>query len=127
MTLERGYLAAAPIADGRVLVAGGAGFLPPSGASAELFTPGLSHRLRGRKLTATVAVAGTLTAADAEKGLRRSAAATRKRQPSLQSTSASGGPGSISLRLRPTARAKRILKRNGKFKIRARLKSHRRR
>jgi hypothetical protein len=98
--------AAAPLPDGRVLVTGGSW---PS-TSAELFTPGLSFTLGGRKLTATVAVAGTLTAADA-----------RKRRPSLKPTSASGGPGPITLKLRPTTSAKRRLVRKGKIKVHARL------
>jgi hypothetical protein len=104
--------AAASLADGRVLIAGGDGLFDSGGYqltgslnSAELFTPGLSFQLRGRKLTAAVAVAGTLTVAG-----RR-----------LKSTGTSGGPGQIAVKLKPTAKGKRRLNHKGKLKVRARL------
>jgi hypothetical protein len=80
--------------------------------SAELFTPALSRELRRTKLIVTVAVAGTLTAADTEANKRRRA---------LKRTSASAGPGSITLKLRPTAKGERRLTRTGKLRVRARL------
>jgi hypothetical protein len=111
----RGGVVAAPLPDGRVLVAGGDSVNAQSAhtvvsSSGELFNSGLSREQRGRKLTATVAVAGTLTAADA-----------RMRRRSLKPTSATGGPGPITLKLRITRRAKRSLVRRGKLKVRASL------
>jgi Galactose oxidase, central domain len=114
-TEGRSGAAAAPLPDGRVLLAGGFIFGVHSSSqrrSAELFTPALSRKLRGRKLIAAVAVAGTLTAADAK---------VNKRRRALKRTSARGGPGSITLKLRPTAKAKRRLERTGKLRVKARI------
>jgi hypothetical protein len=112
--------AAAPLPDGRVLVAGGDNYFFT--ASAELFTPELSYRLRGRKLTASVAVTGTLRAADAPVRPDGSAAAAGKRRRLLKPTSAQGGPRRITLKLRLTAKGKRRLERKGKLKVRAKLR-----
>jgi Kelch motif len=112
--------AAAPLSDGRVLVAGGDNYFLT--ASAELFTPELSYWLRGRTLTASVAVAGTLIAADATGRRDGSAAAARKRRRLLKPTSAQGGPRPITLKLRLTAKGKRRLERKGKLKVRAKLR-----
>jgi hypothetical protein len=114
-TEGRGGAAAAPLPDGRVLVAGGyINNVHSSSArrSAELFTPALSLGMKGKKLTITVAVAGTLTAADI---------AASKRERLLKRTSASGGPGPITLKLRPTAKGERRLGRKGKLRVTARI------
>jgi hypothetical protein len=106
---------AAPLLDGRVLLAGG--FIPgvhssSASQSAELFTPALSLGMKGKKLTVAVAAAGTLTAADI---------AANKRERSIKRTSASGGPGRITLKLRPTAKGERRLRRKGKLQVTARI------
>jgi hypothetical protein len=122
MNTGRYGAAAAPLSDGRVLVAGtNVGFGSEAlraTRSAELFTPGLSYRLKGTRLIVPVAVAGTLAAADASQGPGGSAAAAGKRR-LLKSTSAHGGPRPIALTLRPTASGRRRLERKGKLKVRA--------
>jgi Kelch motif len=116
--------AAAPLSDGRVLVAGSVVGFGPHGLdqprSAEIYTPDLSYRVTGGKLTANVAVAGRLSAAEARPH-RRASAAARKSRPLLKPSSTGGGPRPISLKLRLTGRAKRNLERRGKLKLRVRL------
>jgi hypothetical protein len=104
--------AAAPLPDGRVLLAGGISFGPPADSrrSAELFTPALDRKLRRTKLIVDAAVAGTVTVVDA---------AAKKKRRLLKPTSASGGPGSITLKLRPIARGERRLRRKGKLPVTA--------
>jgi Kelch motif protein len=115
---------AAPLSDGRVLVAGSVVGFGPHGLdqprSAEIYTPDLSYRLTGSKLTVSAAVAGTLTAAEA-KPRRRASGAARNSRPLLKSRSVAGRPRSISLKLRLTGRAKRILQRKSKLKLHVRL------
>jgi hypothetical protein len=106
---------AAPLPDGRVLLAGGIIYGVHSSSqrqSAELFTPALSRELRRTKLIVTVAVTGTVTAVDANANKRRRA---------LRRTSASGGPGRIALKLKPTAKGKPRLRRTGKLRVEARI------
>jgi hypothetical protein len=123
MTNRRFGPAAAPLSDGRVLVAGTNVGWGPDGLdrtrSAELFTPDLSYELAGTKLTVSVGVPGTLTAAAAKPRVRVSAAG--KSWPSLKRTRSKGRSGRISLKLTPTGKAMRTLKRTGKLKIRVRL------
>jgi hypothetical protein len=123
-TTARIASAAAPLSDGRVLVAGGTGVIGPTALesmrSAELYTPDLSYRLAGKKLTASVAVPGTLTVAAATPRPRASAAA-RKPRPSLRRTSRNGGPRPISLKLIPTRKGRHTLERTGRLKVRVRL------
>jgi hypothetical protein len=102
---------AAPLPDGRVLLAGGIAFGVHASTAlkgAELFTPALDRKLRRKKLIVTAAVAGTVTAVDA---------GNKKRL--LKPASASGGSGSIKLKLRPTARGERRLRRKGKLRVTA--------
>jgi hypothetical protein len=126
MTTGRYGAAAAALPDGRVLVAGTAlvSFGPNArGAtrSAELFTPVLSYRLNGRRLSVDVAVAGTLTASDANSHPGASAAA-RKARPSLKPALKKGAPPRrISLMLTPTGKTKRTLGRTGKVRVLVRL------
>jgi hypothetical protein len=124
-TTRRYSNTAAPLADGRVLVAGDViGFGPTAlhdPFSAELYTPDLSYRLTGTKLTVTVGVAGTLSAAGAKARPRVSAAAGKSRR-LLKPTRKKGGSGRISLKLTPTHSAKRRFVRTGKLKVRVRLR-----
>jgi Kelch motif len=125
MTRPRYDAAAATLSDGRVLVAGTALSYGPEALlgprTAELFTPGLSYRLEGTKLTVPVAVAGTLRAAGATTPRGGAATAARKRRALLKPTSAQGGPRPITLKLRLTTKGKRRLEREGKLKVRAKL------
>ena len=113
--------AAAPLPDGRVLVAGGCCYYFTAQESAELFQPALSFTLRGKRLTVSVAVAGTLRVKGAKARLGRSAGAASKSGPSLKQASTRGGPGSIKLKLKLAEWAQRRLERTGKVSVRARL------
>jgi hypothetical protein len=125
MTVGRSDAAAAPLPDGRVLVAGGSDGtnLPLLRAlrSAELFKPALPFKLRGKRLTVTVAVAGTLRVKGAKARRRHSARDARKPGPSLKPASARGGPGRITVKLKLTERSQRRLERTGRVRMRARL------
>jgi hypothetical protein len=127
MATMREGAAAAPLPDGRVLVAGGfdgATFLK----SAELFSlakpaNALSFMLEGKRLEVTVAVAGKFTVSDANARLGSSASAAKqqKQQLSLNPASATGGPGQITVKLKLAGKAKKKFKRTGKAKVRAKL------
>jgi hypothetical protein len=125
MTTQRVGAAAAPLPDGRVLIAGTASVSFGSEAlhgprSAELFTPVLSYRLDGTKLTVSVAVAGRLTAVGAKSGPGASAAG--KTRSSIKPAGREGGPPRrISLKLTPSGRAKQRLERTGKVNVRVKL------
>jgi hypothetical protein len=67
--------------------------------------------LRGKKLTVTVSAPGTVDVK----------AKTKKSKRLLKPSSASGGPGAITVRLALTKAAKRILKQKGKLKLRAKI------
>jgi Kelch motif len=125
MTVGRSDAAAAPLPDGRVLVAGGSDGtnLPLLRAlrSAELFKPALPFKLRGKRLTVTVAVVGTLRVKGAKARRRHSARDARKPGPSLKPASARGGPGRITVKLKLTERSQRRLERTGRVRMRARL------
>jgi hypothetical protein len=106
---------AASLPDGRALLAGGYIDNVHSSSqrqSAELFTPALSRELRRTKLIVDAAVSGKVTAVEAE---------ANKRRRVLKRTSASGGPGRIILKLRPTANGERRLRRRGKLQVEARI------
>jgi hypothetical protein len=125
MTSRRYAAAAAPLTDGRVLVAGG-----NAGSnrlqSAELFSlgphPGFVIRLRGKSLIFTAPVAGTVTVSDAASKAAATAAKKKKKKGlSLRSSSASGGPGEITVALKLVGKAKKRFKATGKVKVKAKI------
>jgi DNA-binding beta-propeller fold protein YncE len=71
-------------------------------------------KLKGRRLSVTVFAAGTVEVNNA--GAAKGALAAAKRQ--LKRSSASGGPGTIKVKLRLTKRAVQKLRRTGKVKLR---------
>jgi hypothetical protein len=122
---------AAPLADGRVLVAGGQNEneTTPYLRSAEIFaldaTPpenramvsnAFTFFIRGRKLIVRVQASGKASI----RGVSSRASTKRPRQ-LLKPSSASGGPPTIVIRLRLSKAAKQQLRRRGKVKIRARI------
>jgi hypothetical protein len=129
MASPRAYGAAAPLPDGRVLVAGGTLNASSTTASAEIYAATNTFsatKLKKLKLLVKVSAFGTVRVTDARAG-RRSLAASERRRPhrgrklKLRPSSASGGPGTIKVRLRLTKHAKRKLRRTGKLKVRARI------
>jgi hypothetical protein len=108
---------AAPLPRGNVLLAGGFVSLGVHSGyrelqSAELFTPALSRRLTRAKVIVDVAVAGTVTVVEA---------GVSKRRRLLKRTSARGGPGRITLKLRPTAKGEQRLKSKHRLQVEAKI------
>jgi hypothetical protein len=124
MAVERQFPATAPLPDGRVLVAGGRG-LGPIATSADLFTlaprPPFTFKLRGTKLVFAAPVAGTVSVSDA-KAKSLAATTTKKRSKrSLRPSSAAGGPGTLTVALRLTGKAKKLFKATGRVKVKSRI------
>jgi hypothetical protein len=116
-------LAAAPLQDGRVLVVGGGPTIGSPTKNAELFTLAppsktLAFTVQGKRLLADAPVAGTVTVTGAG---GKKASAAKKGRSLLKTSSASGGPGTITVRLRPLGAAKRKLRQKGKVRVRATL------
>jgi hypothetical protein len=103
--------AAATLPDGRVLVAGGHDATSRL-ASAEIFAASnaFTVKVKGKRLLVSVSAAGKVDIA---------AAAAKKRKLLLKPSSASGGPGTITVQLALTKRAKKLLKKKGKLKLSA--------
>lgn len=121
MSTGRYAPAAAPLPDGRVLVAGGydgTGDL----ASAEIFaaTNTFSFAVKGKRLIVSVQASGKVSVVDAASPLSASAA-RKKRKLLLKPSSASGDPSTITVPLRLTKLAKARLRQKGKVKVRARI------
>lgn len=116
----RGWPAAAPLGDGRILVAGGS---TGSGitATAEVFaaTNTFTYTLSGTKLLVTVAAPGTVEVRDAAVPAAASTSKKRKPKPLFSGGSASGGPGTIVIPLVLRRTAKQALRQRGKVKLRA--------
>jgi hypothetical protein len=112
---------AAPLADGRVLVAGGVGDTDYL-ASAEIYaaTNTFTFKVQGKQLIVSVQAPGEVKVSDARARLDAQAAKHR-RTLSLKPSSASGDPPTITVPLRFTKRANRQLNRKGKLKVKARI------
>jgi hypothetical protein len=125
LTDERQFPSTAPLQNGQVLFAGGRSLTGGYQASADLFTLAprapFSFRLRGTKLIFTAPVAGAVSVADA-KSLAAATSAKKKKKKkglSLRPSSATGGPGAITLALRLAGTAKKRFKATGKAKVKA--------
>ena len=112
---------AAPLPDGRVLVAGG--YDGPSFLSgAEIFaaTNSFSFRVKRGRLIVSVQASGKVLVSDAASPLGVSAKRKRRRL-LLKPSSAAGDPPTITVPLRLSKLAKQRLRRKGKVKARARI------
>jgi hypothetical protein len=120
MGTQRGFTAAAPLSDGRVLVMGGSTGSAIVG-TAEVFaaTNTFTYSVSGRKLIVTVQAQGKLDIGPPPSVTKAAASkkGKRKRKALLRAASAQGGPGTIELPLLLTKAAKGKLKRKGKVKI----------
>jgi Kelch motif len=121
MSTPRKGPAAAPLPDGRVLVAGGVNDATIH-SSAEVFaaTNAFSFRVKGRRLIVSVQALGKVSVSDAASPLAASAK-RRKRRVLLKPSSAAGDPPRITVPLRLSRLAKQRLRRKGKVKARARI------
>jgi hypothetical protein len=121
MGTTRSSAVAAPLADGRVLVAGGQDGMSYL-RSAEIYaaTNTFSFKVKGRKLIVSVQASGKVSVADAASPLS-ALAAKKKRVRLLKPSSASGDPPRITVTLRLTKLAKLTLRQKGRVKVRARI------
>jgi hypothetical protein len=113
---------AAPLPDGRVLVAGGYDGSTRF-SSAEIFaaTNAFSFSVKGRKLLVSVQANGRVSVGDAAAPLNASATKKKKRKLLLKQADASGDPPTITVSLRLSKFAKQRLRRKGKVTVRARI------
>jgi hypothetical protein len=121
MGTARTGAAAAPLPDGRVLVAGGFDGSTRF-SSAEIFAAanGFSVAVKGRKLLISVQAGGKVTVRDAAARLNASAK-KRRRRLLLKSSEASGDPPTIAVALHLSKLAKQRLRRTGRVAVRARI------
>jgi hypothetical protein len=91
--------------------------VPAVPAPSNAFTVG---KLKGKTLAVNVASAGTVDVTDAGAQARMSGAFAAAKK-LLKPSSASGGPGTIKVRLKLTKAAKQKLRRKGKVKVNARI------
>jgi hypothetical protein len=112
---------AAPLPDGRVLVAGSR----ENDSSAEIFgaANGFGIRVSGTKLVVTIQASGKLSVVDASSPLSVSSAKKKRKRkpPTIGPSSASGDPPTISVPLVLGKAARSRLKRNGKVTVKARI------
>ena len=113
---------AAPLPDGRVLVAGGYDGSTRF-SSAEIFaaTNAFSFAVKGRKLLVSVQATGRVSVSDAAALLNKKAAKNKKRRLLLKSSATSGDPPTITVALRLSKLAKQRLRRKGRVAVRARI------
>jgi Kelch motif protein len=112
---------AAPLPDGRVLVAGGFDGSTRF-SSAEIFAATNTFRfaVKRRELVVSVEATGKVSVSDAAARLA-AAAGKKKRRLLLKSSERSGDPRAIRVALRLTKLAKRKLRRTGRVAVRARI------
>jgi hypothetical protein len=112
---------AAPLPDGRVLVAGGYDGSTRF-SSAEIFAAANAFNLKvkGRKLLVGVQATGKVSVSDAAARVSASAA-KKKRRLLLKSSDASGDPPTIAVTLRLSKLAKQRLRRKGRVTVRTRV------
>jgi Kelch motif protein len=122
MSTARTGAAAAPLPDGRVLVAGGFDGSTRF-SSAEIFAAanGFSVAVKGRKLLIRVQAGGKVSVSDAAARLNASAAKKKRRRLLLKSSDASGDPPTIAVALHLSKLAKQRLRRTGRVAVRARI------
>ncbi len=117
---------AAPLPDGRVLVAGGYDGSTRF-SSAEIFaaTNAFSFAVKGRKLLVSVQASGRVSVSDAAARLNASADKKKKKKKKrkllLKSSDTSGDPPTITVPLRFSKLAKQRLQRTGKVSVRTRI------
>ncbi|HEY6636975.1 MAG TPA: kelch repeat-containing protein [Solirubrobacterales bacterium] len=117
---------AAPLPDGRVLVAGGYDGSTRF-SSAEIFaaTNAFDFVVKGRKLLVSVQATGRVSVSDAAARLDASPAKKKKKKKKrrllLKSSDGSGDPPTITVRLHLSKLAKRRLRRTGKLAVRVRI------
>jgi hypothetical protein len=113
---------AAPLRDGRVLVAGGYDGVTRF-SSAEIFgaANSFSFAIKKRKLLVSVQASGKISLRDAGSGHSASAAKKKKRSVLLRPSDASGDSPTISVPLRLSKLAKQSLRRKGKVMVKARI------
>jgi hypothetical protein len=113
---------AAPLPDGRVLVAGGFDGSTRF-SSAEIFAASnaFGFAVKGRKLLVSVQASGKVSVSDAGARLSASAAKKRKRRLLLRSSETSGDPPTITVALHLSKLAKQRLRRTGRVAVRARI------
>jgi hypothetical protein len=122
MGTSRTGAVAAPLPDGRVLVAGGYDGSTRF-SSAEIFAAAnaFSFAVKGRRLLVSVQATGRVSVSDAGAQLSASAAKKRKRRLLLKSSDGSGDPPTITVPLHLSKLAKQRLRRTGKVAMRARI------
>jgi hypothetical protein len=121
MGTARTGAAAAPLPDGRVLVAGGFdGHTRFSSAEIFAATNTFSFAVKGKKLLVSVQASGKVSVSDPAARLNASAA-KKKRRLLLKSSDSSGDPPTITARLHLSKLAKQRLRRTGKVAVRARI------
>jgi hypothetical protein len=122
MSTARTGAVAAPLPDGRVLVAGGYDGSTRF-SSAEIFaaTNTFSFAIKGRKLLVNVQASGRVSVNDAAAPLNASSAKKKKRKLLLRPSDASGDPPTITVPLHLSKLAKQKLRRKGKLTLRTRI------
>jgi len=122
MGVARTGAIAAPLPDGRLLVAGGYDGSTRF-SSAEIFaaTNSFSFTVKGRTLLVSVQATGRVSVGDAGKRTASSATKRKRRRSLLTSSDASGDPPSIAVRLHLSKFAKQRLRRKGKLAATARI------